>query len=182
MEERRPATGGCLCGAVRYQINTPLASARACHCSRCRKQSESNDSATATLAPSFQVSGFIERPARTLSTTARQRCSCHCHGSSSSVAGVAGVCAGLLAMAGSHTVGWTDLQHNRVSHDPMAVRRPPVMTCRHQRRGFARKSTPPHHWRRTARRPRCPRACRAACCECVRPGAPGPLDRSSATA
>lgn len=31
--------GGCFCGAVRYQIDGPLGSASACHCSRCRKMS-----------------------------------------------------------------------------------------------------------------------------------------------
>ena len=39
METRKTATGGCLCGAIRYQVNTPFAGARACHCSQCRKQS-----------------------------------------------------------------------------------------------------------------------------------------------
>jgi hypothetical protein len=29
--------GGCFCGRVRYQIDAPLANARSCHCSRCRK-------------------------------------------------------------------------------------------------------------------------------------------------
>jgi len=35
----KPATGGCLCGAVRFQVNAPFDGARACHCSQCRKQS-----------------------------------------------------------------------------------------------------------------------------------------------
>ena len=39
MGEQKIAAGGCLCGAVRYQVKTPLAGARACHCSQCRKQS-----------------------------------------------------------------------------------------------------------------------------------------------
>ena len=30
-------TGGCLCGAVRFAISSPLQTARSCHCSRCRK-------------------------------------------------------------------------------------------------------------------------------------------------
>lgn len=30
-------TGGCFCGAVRYEIDGALANARACHCSKCRK-------------------------------------------------------------------------------------------------------------------------------------------------
>ena len=29
--------GSCLCGAVRYQIDTPIESATHCHCSQCRK-------------------------------------------------------------------------------------------------------------------------------------------------
>jgi hypothetical protein len=34
--ERR-ATGGCLCGAVRYSIDGPLRDVHNCHCSRCRR-------------------------------------------------------------------------------------------------------------------------------------------------
>jgi hypothetical protein len=30
-------TGGCLCGAVRYEISEPLAPIEICHCSQCRK-------------------------------------------------------------------------------------------------------------------------------------------------
>ena len=29
--------GGCLCGAIRYEINGPIGSALYCHCSMCRK-------------------------------------------------------------------------------------------------------------------------------------------------
>ena len=31
-------TGSCLCGAVAFEINGPLADAHACHCTQCRKQ------------------------------------------------------------------------------------------------------------------------------------------------
>lgn len=31
--------GSCLCGAITFQINGPLAEADACHCTQCRKQS-----------------------------------------------------------------------------------------------------------------------------------------------
>jgi L-amino acid N-acyltransferase YncA len=37
----RPARGGCLCGAVRYEISLPFRRANVCHCSRCRKHSGS---------------------------------------------------------------------------------------------------------------------------------------------
>ena len=29
--------GGCFCGKVRFEVNTPLRAARSCHCSKCRK-------------------------------------------------------------------------------------------------------------------------------------------------
>ncbi|MFZ5789944.1 MAG: GFA family protein [Pseudomonadota bacterium] len=32
------ATGGCLCGAVRYRVFAALAPISACHCSQCRRQ------------------------------------------------------------------------------------------------------------------------------------------------
>ena len=32
-------TGGCLCGAVRYQVNGPISEPHACHCSQCLRQS-----------------------------------------------------------------------------------------------------------------------------------------------
>jgi hypothetical protein len=33
----RPAAGGCLCGAVRYEVTGPLRDVVLCHCSRCRR-------------------------------------------------------------------------------------------------------------------------------------------------
>jgi hypothetical protein len=42
--------GGCFCGAVRYQVDAPLGSARSCHCSRCRKAFSGSGSAYAEIA------------------------------------------------------------------------------------------------------------------------------------
>jgi hypothetical protein len=36
-DEHRRATGGCLCGAVRYVVGGPLRDVVACHCSHCRR-------------------------------------------------------------------------------------------------------------------------------------------------
>ncbi len=41
------ATGGCLCGAVRYQVTGPLRSVINCHCSQCRRTSGHFVAATA---------------------------------------------------------------------------------------------------------------------------------------
>ncbi len=46
-----PLTGGCLCGAVRYEISAPLAAASYCHCTRCQRRSGTAASAQAWPAP-----------------------------------------------------------------------------------------------------------------------------------
>lgn len=38
---RLPLTGGCQCGAVRYQLNAPPLVFYICHCTECQKQSSS---------------------------------------------------------------------------------------------------------------------------------------------
>jgi hypothetical protein len=37
MTSPSPVRGGCLCGAVRYEVTAPFLRANFCHCSRCRK-------------------------------------------------------------------------------------------------------------------------------------------------
>jgi hypothetical protein len=46
-----PLTGGCLCGAVRYEVTEPLVSASYCHCTRCQRRTGTAASANARVAP-----------------------------------------------------------------------------------------------------------------------------------
>ena len=41
----RPLQGGCLCGAVRYEITAPFVSAGYCHCTRCQRRTGTGSSA-----------------------------------------------------------------------------------------------------------------------------------------
>jgi hypothetical protein len=46
-----PLTGGCNCGAVRYEISEPLVGASYCHCKRCQRRTGAAASAQAHPAP-----------------------------------------------------------------------------------------------------------------------------------
>lgn len=49
-------TGGCACGAVRFEITEPLVGALYCHCSRCQRRTGTAASANAKCEPgSFRV-------------------------------------------------------------------------------------------------------------------------------
>jgi hypothetical protein len=49
-------TGGCNCGAVRFEVTEPLVSASYCHCTRCQRRTGTAASASARVAPgSFRV-------------------------------------------------------------------------------------------------------------------------------
>ena len=51
-----PLTGGCGCGAVRFDISEPLAAAAYCHCTRCQSRTGTAAAATAILEPgSFRL-------------------------------------------------------------------------------------------------------------------------------
>jgi hypothetical protein len=51
-----PLTGGCACGAVRFEISAPLRSAVYCHCTRCQRRTGTAASANGRTEPgSFQV-------------------------------------------------------------------------------------------------------------------------------
>ncbi len=46
-----PLTGGCLCGAVRYEVSEPLLAAGYCHCSRCQRRTGSAAACSALVVP-----------------------------------------------------------------------------------------------------------------------------------
>ena len=55
-------TGGCGCGAVRFEVNAPLVAARYCHCTRCQRRTGTGSSASAQVEPgSFQIVQGEER-------------------------------------------------------------------------------------------------------------------------
>jgi hypothetical protein len=51
-----PLTGGCGCGAVRFEISQPLVSAVYCHCTRCQRRTGTAAGASARVQPgSFRI-------------------------------------------------------------------------------------------------------------------------------
>ena len=46
-----PLTGGCNCGAVRFEVSAPPVTATYCHCTRCQKRTGGAASASAVSAP-----------------------------------------------------------------------------------------------------------------------------------
>jgi hypothetical protein len=45
----KPLQGGCLCGAVRYEITAPFLSAGYCHCTHCQRRTGTGSSANARV-------------------------------------------------------------------------------------------------------------------------------------
>ena len=54
-------TGGCGCGAIRYEIDAPLTGGGYCHCTRCQRRTGTAASANGSVAGA--ASGSL--PART---------------------------------------------------------------------------------------------------------------------
>jgi hypothetical protein len=46
-----PLTGGCGCGAVRFELDAPPTMAIYCHCTRCQRRSGTNAGASARIDP-----------------------------------------------------------------------------------------------------------------------------------
>lgn len=46
-----PLTGGCGCGAVRFEIDAPLVGAAYCHCTRCQRRTGTAAQASARVLP-----------------------------------------------------------------------------------------------------------------------------------
>ena len=56
MTPELPLTGGCGCGAVRFELDAPLLSASYCHCTRCQRRTGTAASANGRAAPgSFRI-------------------------------------------------------------------------------------------------------------------------------
>ena len=53
------ATGGCLCGAVRYRVTGPLRPVSYCHCSQCRIQTGLAVAATSAPRDAFTMTGEL---------------------------------------------------------------------------------------------------------------------------
>lgn len=45
-----PLQGGCLCGAVRFELTAPLLSAGYCHCTRCQRRTGTGSSANGRVS------------------------------------------------------------------------------------------------------------------------------------
>ena len=55
-------TGGCNCGAVRFEVTAPLVGASYCHCRRCQRRSGAASSPNARAAPgAFRLLAGEER-------------------------------------------------------------------------------------------------------------------------
>jgi hypothetical protein len=57
----RPLTGGCGCGAVRFEVSEPFASSSYCHCTRCQRRTGTAASANGRAVPgSFRLTAGEE--------------------------------------------------------------------------------------------------------------------------
>jgi hypothetical protein len=56
-----PLTGGCMCGAVRYEVDAPLEQAGYCHCTRCQRRTGGSASISARVQTgSFRIGRGVD--------------------------------------------------------------------------------------------------------------------------
>ncbi len=114
------ATGGCLCGAVRFSIRGSLRSVTVCHCAMCRRACTSVGAYTACAPDAITISGSKLRWYRSSPVARRGFCS-KC-GSQLFWEPASGdhisVSLGSLDEAAGLAIG----EHIFVAHDPTALR------------------------------------------------------------
>ncbi len=78
VEETMPITGGCLCGAVRYEANDPPSKGVICHCRMCQRTTGSAFEAI-TRFPQTAFRFTKGEPKRYRSSPIMEKCFCpHC--------------------------------------------------------------------------------------------------------
>ena len=78
VEETTPITGGCLCGAVRYEANEPLVKGGVCHCRVCQKTTGSAFGVV-LMFPRTAFRFTKGEPKRYRSSSIMEKCFCpHC--------------------------------------------------------------------------------------------------------
>jgi hypothetical protein len=75
-----PVSGGCLCGAVRFEIDGPLRDIVVCHCSLCRRAGTNAAAYTSAPEPAVRLVGSSE-PAVYVDSNGRERSFCPTCGS-----------------------------------------------------------------------------------------------------
>ena len=59
-------TGGCNCGAIRFEVTAPLVDAGYCHCTRCQRRTGTAASLNGGTAPHAVPAALGRGPARAL--------------------------------------------------------------------------------------------------------------------
>ena len=72
------ARGGCLCGAVTYEVDGPLRPIIACHCAQCRKSLGHHAAATAAYREDLTINGEAALSDYASSPGVRRRFCRHC--------------------------------------------------------------------------------------------------------
>jgi hypothetical protein len=99
-------TGGCLCGAVRYEVTEPLVSASYCHCTRCRRRTGTAASAQARVSPgSLRIVGGAEHVSEWAPPDGWPKCFCR-------------ICGGALWSRSPHDDGVFSVRLGTFDADP----------------------------------------------------------------